>query len=558
VYLNKPVYRQGLVAAIFLILMSTGWIDQGAAGPTLTQAAPGEERSLFWVPFATQAQLRVLSASLDIWTVNQKEHLFLAYLSPVEAAWLADQGITLSRAERAVTGVGSSPADQPETIPNFPCYRSIAELEAGLEARAARFPELAEIISIGSSYEGRPLQVIRLTNRQLQTTKPALFVMANIHGRELITPEVAMAFVDRLLQGYGSDPDITWMLDDQEIHVLVSANPDGHVKNEPGEPWALWRKNTQPYGSCSPSTYGVDLNRNFSFDWGCCGGSSPDPCEVTFRGPSSASETETRAMQEYLRALFPDRRGPGIEEAAPEDTQGLFVSLHSFGNMVLWPWGSTDLPAPNGPAFEVLGRKLAAFNAYAPGQAASLYPTDGTADEWIYGELGVPAYTFEIGGYEEDPDLSFYPSCDRHPELIQPNLEALLYAARVARAPYLQPRGPEISAYSLTNLLPDGQVAVQVEADDTGGGGQAIAAAEVYVNQPPWEGGIPVQLEAADGVLDSAYEVFQGKLALEGEEQAALFIRSQDQTGVWGPVYAFYYSKPEFSYLPALFAAESP
>ena len=92
---------------------------------------------------------------------------------------------------------------------------------------------------------------MRLTNHSTTGFKPRFFLMANIHGRELITNETAMVFIQKLLQGYGNDPDITWLLDYDEIYVLVSANPDGHVKNEQ-EPiallaeehtslWLLWR-----------------------------------------------------------------------------------------------------------------------------------------------------------------------------------------------------------------------------------------------------------------------------------------------------------------------------
>ena len=96
-----------------------------------------------------------------------------------------------------------------------------------------------------------------------------LFLMAAIHARELTTAETATRFAERLVAGYGPDPDITWLLDYNEIHIVPQVNPDGRKRAEGG---VLWRKNTNDSnGSCSPSRIGVDLNRNSSFKWNPCG-----------------------------------------------------------------------------------------------------------------------------------------------------------------------------------------------------------------------------------------------------------------------------------------------
>ena len=63
--------------------------------------------------------------------------------------------------------------------------------------------------------------------------------------------------------------------------------------------------------AATSSDRGADLNRNFVYNWGCCGGSSSQPCDFTYRGPGPASEPETQAVQNYLLAQFPDQRGPG-------------------------------------------------------------------------------------------------------------------------------------------------------------------------------------------------------------------------------------------------------
>jgi carboxypeptidase T len=123
--------------------------------------------------------------------------------------------------------------------------------------------------------------------------------------------------------------------------------------------------------------------------------------------------------------------------AAPADASGVYLDIHSYSELVLWPWGFTSDVAPNGPALQTLGRKLAYFNGYEPDQSIGLYPTDGTTVDFAYGDLGLAAYTFELG-------TAFFESCSLFEETIVPdNLPALLYAAKVARAPFLTPAGPE-------------------------------------------------------------------------------------------------------------------
>ena len=174
--------------------------------------------------------------------------------------------------------------------------------------------------------------------------KPVFFLMANIHAREITTPEIAMRFLDLLLDGYGSDADVTWLVDYHEIWIVPTANPDGHWLVELGEQEEYGglpfyqRKNAKQanlidgVADCStwpPSGgdhYGVDLNRNHSFGWGG-DGSSGEPCSPVFRGAEPASESEVAQLEAVVRALVPDQRGPEMDDPAPDDTTGLFLSL---------------------------------------------------------------------------------------------------------------------------------------------------------------------------------------------------------------------------------------
>ena len=501
-------------------------------------AASGPDGQVVRVSFKSPEELSQLATRLDIWEVDHEAGTLVAYVTAGERQWLTANSYDFTPLPAKMA--------QPETIPDFPCYRTIDESDAQVDVWAEAHPHLTEVITIGRSYEGRPLRVLRISNRATDDDtvqfgpKPVFFLIANIHGRELITNEAAMVFIEQLLTTYRLDPDVTWLLNEHAIYVLISANPDGHIKNEPGEPWSWWRKNTNPEnGYCSGANYGIDLNRNSSFGWGGTGASS-NPCDSTYRGPAAASEVETQAVQTFMQTIFEDQRGPEREDAAPEDTTGVFITLHSYGNLVLWPWGDTYSAAPNDAQLRQLGRKFAAFNSYTAQQASDLYPTSGATDDWSYGDLGIASYTFEIGSSRD----GFYPVCHRYDALIEPNLRAFFYAAKVARTPYQLPYGPSVSAVRVpTATIQIGdQVHIHATVDDGDNGGQNIAAAEAYVGEPPWRAGAPITFTAQDGAFDSVVEEIGGNIDTTDMETGRylLFIRGQDADGAWGPVTATY------------------
>ncbi len=507
--------------------------------PLQSALAASVEGTTAWISFDSRDELLWLAQRLDVWEVHHDAGAgsgrLLAWVTPAELTQLTAAGFYASPSIPLVA--------VPATIPDYACYRTVAELHAQLDDWAAAYPELTELRSIGQSYEGRPLKVLRITNETVSAEKPAFFLMAGIHGRELIAPEAAMAFVEHVLTGYGQDPDITWLVDYQTIEVLVSANPDGHVRNESGQPWAYWRKNANPEnGSCWGTQYGIDLNRNSGFAWG---NASSDPCSELYQGPSLVSEVETQAIESYMRSLFPDQRSDGDTSPAPATVSGLFISLHSYGDLVLWPWGYTYDAAPNADALSRLGRKLAEFNGYSAWQASDLYPSSGTTDDFAYGELGVAAYTFEIG----DPALDgFYPACSRYAALVEPNLGAFMYAAKAARAPYLLPAGPDVMDittavdYSVGStsdtLIPTLHVVAAL--DDNSGEALSVATAEVAIEKPPWAGGRRVTLSSTGAASDVPHEVFSGTVSLAGlaPGRHLIFVRGQDDAANWGPVTA--------------------
>ena len=507
---------------------------------------PLSEPEVVRIEFETLEQARELAAILDVWEVHPEEGYLIALVRP-------DQVLALAAAGEQIH-IESQLSSHPETIPDYPCFRTVTELYAHLEQVVDDHVGIADLSIIGFSHGGQAIKVLRITNKQIPGDKPVLFVMANIHGREMITPEVASSFIDYLTDNYGQDADITWVIDHHEIHIVVTSNPDGHVKNEPGQPWAWWRKNTNPSNGCETGNYGVDLNRNHSFQWGCCGGSSTNTCDDTYRGPSAGSEMETQVVQNYVRLIFPDQRGPNLDDAAPDDATGILISLHSYGNLVLWPWGFTDSPVPNHTGMEALGQKLAFYNGYTPSQSYDLYPTDGTTDEWAYGDLGIAAFTFEIGSSSD----GFYPSCNRYDALVNRNIPALFFAAKTVRTPYQTAQGPDVINLSVSPALVPEKGIYQLSAaiaDDFINSNQ-IVAAEYYIDIPPWAGGIGIGMQALDGQFDSVNEEVIAEISAQysSEETPLIYVRGQNENGFWGPISAVFLTNEQslHTYFPLI------
>jgi len=431
-------------------------------------------------------------------------------------------------------------------IPGFPCYLTVEETMAFGQTMATTYPNLAEWIDIGDSWEkinsgmGYDLMVLRLTNETIPGPKPSMFAMSGLHAREYAPVGLATAFAQWLIDGYGLDADATWLLDYHEIHLLLQANPDGRTRAEQG---LSWRKNADNDFCSDSNSRGVDLNRNFEFQWACCNQSSTSECSTTFHGPGPASEPETQAVRDYIRSIFPDQRGPGLLDSAPADATGVYLDLHSFSEFVLWSWGyDFGLPvAPNGNQLEVLGSRMAFYNGYFPTEASAL-PGDGASDDNAYGDLGVAAYTIELG-------TTFFQSCTDFNSMILPdNLPALIYAAKVARSPYLTPAGPSVFDLEVTCAF--GGVEVMATLDDSPIQGspitptvQNIAAAWLYVDLPPWDPSASgFAFDAVDGTFDAAQE--SGTVALNEFEIDSgphiLFVQAQDQDGNLGPVSAVF------------------
>ena len=513
--------------------------------------------------FSNRQMVYDLAAWKEPWEVNYDEGYLVMDVTEEEQSRLLEAGFRLEVDETLTEELNRPRTRAPGQltgIPGYECYRTVEETYASAQELADTYPTLATWTDIGDSWQkgqnpldGYDLMVLQLSNSEITGEKPTLFILSALHAREYATAELNTRFAEYLLSNYNVNADVTWLLDHHEIHLMLQGNPDGRKRAEQGH---LWRKNTNNNYCANSNARGIDLNRNFKFRWGCCNGSSGSPCAETYRGPNSASEPEVEAIQTYLRQIFPDQREATITASAPITTTGVFLDVHSYSRLILWSWGFTNNVPPNGAGLQTLGRKFAYFNDYYPEQAIGLYPTDGTTDDFVYGELGVPAYTFELG-------TAFFQACSTFENTILPNnLPALLYAAKVARTPYMTPAGPDTLdvALSASTVSVGTSVTLTATLDDTRFNNrngteatQSIMAAEYYLDIPPWDStsaSDAFSMSASDLAFDSAIEGVSAQIDTSTlpAGRHTIFVRAQDSEENWGAVSAIFLEIENHSY----------
>ena len=575
----------GIVARVILILvvlLVPATTAAAAAGPVGPGGSGG--RVVARITFESQHHLNAVAGELDIWEIHPEDGYVVAALSRPQWEWLTDLGYGVE----PDAGRTAAQAVQGLLDPRFYYFddqvtnangRYVVDVLREIEAA---YPDLSELIDVGDAWMAdqpgephRDLWVLRVTREDAAhgpiEEKPGFFLSAAMHAREVATAELVIRYLWYLTGGYdgeggyGVDPDVTWLVDHHVAYVLVMQNPDGHADNE-RDVSNNRRKNMDWDDGCPIRTWsGVDLNRNHSFLWGCCGGSSSDPCSETYRGPAAGSEPETAGFEAFVSAVLRDQNGPnGDNEIAPAasiTTTGLFISLHSYGDLVLWPWAfDTFGNAPNHAELQTIGRKFASFNGY-DATGTIHYDVDGAIDDWVYGKLGIPSFTFEVGPVGGACG-GFFPSYDcidgyAGRDFWAENRPALLYAHKIAGSPYHTAYGPDVPDVTVT---PSGQgpaASLQITATlgdqrCCGDTPRPIAGAELFVDAAG-EPGTGIAMMAVDGGWGGTSE--EAVAALDPTQLSAgrhlVLVHGQSDEGVWGPFSAAFLPLPYRVYLPA-------
>ncbi|HEU4672642.1 MAG TPA: M14 family zinc carboxypeptidase [Candidatus Limnocylindrales bacterium] len=326
-------------------------------------------------------------------------------------------------------------AAAPVAASDFPAsdsgYHNYAEMVSDIKATAAAHPTIVQAFSIGLSYKGHRIWAAKISdNVATDEDEPEVLIDALHHAREHLTVEQALYVLHALADGYGTDDEVTRLVDSREIWIVFALNPDGFVYDLTGDPYRAWRKNRQPNAN---GTVGTDLNRNYSYRWGCCGGSSGRPADWNYRGSRPFSAPETRAIRDFVASRVVD----GVQQIRTH------ITLHTNGELILWPYGHTktnvppDMTRDDHTAFVAFGRAMAALNGYTAEQSSDLYVTDGDEIDWLYATYRIFTFTFELYPTEK-PTVwqDHYPPDEKIAAQTARNREAILHLIDRADCPY--------------------------------------------------------------------------------------------------------------------------
>ena len=167
-------------------------------------------------------------------------------------------------------------------------YHTYAEMVAELDKAVADHPTIVRKFSIGESYQHRQIWAAKISdNVATDENEPEVLFDGLHHAREHLTVEQSLAILRWLTDGYSTDATIKRLVDTREIYIVFMVNPDGGEYDITGSPYRGWRKNRQP--NAGSTNIGTDLNRNYDYHWGCCGGSSGSTASLNYRGPKAFS-----------------------------------------------------------------------------------------------------------------------------------------------------------------------------------------------------------------------------------------------------------------------------
>lgn len=377
----------GLVGSVLVAAASTPAIaaPRSHHGDALVQVA------------APPAEVEALG--FDVWTHATAAPSVLARVTLQDRALLDASGLDYvvvdpdlgPRVEAERARLLAAPPLQGGLDPAFhEDYRSLSALLARLAALVVADPVRVSHVALGLSLEGRLLRGVRITNPGA-ADRPVVVVQAGQHAREWIAVAATVYAAERFVTA-APGTELHARLDEVELVIVPVANPDGYAYA-----WDVdrfWRKNRR-------DGHGVDTNRNWSVEWGG-EGSSADPAAENYRGAAPFSEPEPAAMRDLVSA---DPRVVAL------------LDVHSYGQLVLFPWGHDPVDSVDHAFFSALATDIADLMTaqfdvvYQPLQSAELYPAAGNVADWAYGTHGIYAIALELRpGQESESGFVLPPS----------------------------------------------------------------------------------------------------------------------------------------------------
>ncbi|MDQ1656292.1 MAG: carboxypeptidase [Cryptosporangiaceae bacterium] len=484
-------------------LICGGLIISGPAGAVPDKP---EESSPYVIGGVRTVQQRTAIARTGA-AIDIAEHgVATVSATPTEIAAIRRLGFSVTARPKPAPPVkGAKAFDFPPSDAN---YHNYAEQVADIDAVVAQYPAIAKKFSIGTSYEGRQIWAVKISdNVATDENEPEVLFTHGQHAREHLAVEMGLYLIKELTSKYATDAHIKTLVDSREIVIVPNVNPDGSEYDIATGSYRSWRKNRQPNAGGSA---GTDLNRNFDYKWGCCGGSSSSTSSETYRGTAAFSAPETQRIRDYVLSR--------VINGKQQITSN--IDFHTYSQLVLWPYGYTytdipaDMQADDYAVFKKLGTSMAATNGYTPEQDSDLYITDGTIDDWLYGAQHIFSYTFEMYPGSSGSGGGFYPPDEVIPAETTRNRAAVLQLLDSADCPYRvigkeaqycgttpPPPPPPGSVFTNdTNVTVPDLGTAESPVTVTGVTGNAPAALKVAVDiKHTYSGDLVVDLVAPDG-----------------------------------------------------------
>ncbi len=283
----------------------------------------------------------------------------ILYVTPREAEALENAGIAYNIQVKDLNG---HYRDFWESKVAYHSYQEIVNLADSL---ADAFPDICMKVLYGTSLQGRELGALKISDNVGEDENEAEVLFdGGIHGDEIGCAENCIRFARDLCRKYGSDPDVTFLVDNREIWIYYMVNPDG-------------RENMSRYNA-----NGVDLNRDYGYMWDAWGGS-----------PGAFSQVETRALR----------------TCSYENQFVVHTTYHSGTEYISCPWSYRSDAPPDAAHILNLAEVYSDESGYAFlefGQGnTGMYAINGSTKDGNYGVMGSVSWSIEIS-YDKQPPAS--------------------------------------------------------------------------------------------------------------------------------------------------------
>ncbi len=239
-------------------------------------------------------------------------------------------------------------------------YHSFDEVQAWMHTLATAHPDLAKVVDYGASRSGHALTAIHI-GTSASLGKPIVMITAATHGDELITTEVLMNLVDRLVNAYHKEDRLTKIMDSHDLYFIPVVNPDGFTA-------------TRRFDGAA------DPNRSYPY-------------------PEHESAVPTPSIAGVMKFFS------SLDVKAS-------IDFHAYGELIMYPWAYTHSPVePAAHArFDSLTKQMAESNRYTYGPISDvIYVAPGSSADYYFWKKGTFSLGIEIGS-EKIPSPSEFPA----------------------------------------------------------------------------------------------------------------------------------------------------